>query len=357
MKESFFREVFPPPTYLTMPSVGLDVSDAAVHGIGLTQSDKGLTVGESFRREITPGLIVGGKIIKPKELIEELKIIKEEFDLQFVHVSLPERYGYVFPINIPATKRNEIRSILETKLVNNVPIPASEAVFDYTIIREEEWDGSSRLELGVSVYPREIVELYNEVFESAGLIPLRFEIEVDAIARSLVPEGDNSTYMIVDLGKRTTTLIIVSDGVVKFSSTIFTGGDALVSAIVKDLDVSLEEAERIKNNEGLIKSVNNSNQDKLFAEAESLRDEVRKHYEYWNSHYDSNGDNLIEKVLLCGGNASTPGLVEFMENEIAIGVVLANIFVNVNSFDDYIPDIPFDKSLTHAVSMGLALDM
>lgn len=211
--------------------------------------------------------------------------------------------------------------------------------------------------VGVSVYHREIVMQYVKAFQQAGMIPLSFEIETQASARSVVPRGDKGTCMVVDFGRSQAGLSIVHSGNLAFTATLNVGGDDLNRAIQKTFSVSLEEAERMKNEKGFINSEKNKELFvALISTVSAFKDELNKHYVYWHTHEDEVGKRkAIDKIFLCGGNANLPGLPEYLTVAMGVPVVRADVWTNVLSLDDSIPVIDFRHSLEYATTIGLAL--
>lgn len=355
MQRSLFYKVFPPPKFLKMPAVGLDISDNSIHFAELKEGKGGFVVGAFGEREIKKGVIEGGEIKNINELTRILSSLKEEFDLSFVNMSLPEQRAYLFKLRIPEMNYGDIRSNVELQIEDNVPISANEAIFDYDIIKEGN-DGQIDIEL--SVLPRSIVDEYLNVLEDSGLYPLSFEIEAQAIARSVVPSGDKGTFMIVDFGKTRSGISIVSNEITRFTSTVDIGGNSLTKAIEKTLKIKTDEAETVKREKGVMSREEN---EELFLTMMSivsvLKDEINKHYVYWHTHKDQYGRkrHKIEKIILCGGDANLSGLPEYLSTSLNVPVERANVMVNVNSFDRYIPDIDFNESLHYSTAIGLAL--
>lgn len=340
-----------------MPAAGLDISDKSVHFIELQESKDGFVVSNFGEKSIPLNVIEGGDIKNAGELIKVLFAIKEELRAPFVNVSLPEERAYLFTSRIPAMKKSEIRSSVELQIEDNVPIAARDAIFDYDIVNERVPDGG-QIEVELSVFPRGIIERYLEALKDAELRPLSLEIEAQAIARSVIPEGDLGTYMIMDFGKTRTGISVVSEGTTRFTSTLDIGGGALTKTIEQTLKVSSEKAEEMKKEKGVIRREENED---LFLSMMSLlgvlKEEVNKNYVYWHTHKDPYGKKRprIEKIILCGGDANLIGLPELLSSGLRVPVERANVMANVNSFERYIPEIDFNQSLHFATAIGLAL--
>jgi Tfp pilus assembly PilM family ATPase len=88
-----------------------------------------------------------------------------------------------------------------------------------------------------------------------------------------------------------------------------------------------------------------------------LRDEIAKNFMYWNTHQDEEGHEHppIKKIILCGGDSNLIGLSEYLSISMKIKVEMGDVWTNIVNKEKYIPEIGFNKSLTFAAALGLAL--
>ena len=64
----------------------------------------------------------------------------------------------------------------------------------------------------------------------------------------------------------------------------------------------------------------------------------------------------IERILMCGGDANIPGLLEYLSSGLDTPIAFANPWINIlPSFDKEIPPMTFNNSLRYATALGLAL--
>ncbi|MEK7558511.1 MAG: pilus assembly protein PilM [Patescibacteria group bacterium] len=354
MKQSLFRSLFPTPRFLQMPSVGLDISDKSVRFLGFVEGKGGFILGNYAEKKINPGIVESGKIKDERKIKEVLVTLKSEHKLDFVRVALPEEQAYLFLMNVPLVKKRQLRESILFQLEEHVPIKATDAVFDYEIINER----ADSFVVQVSVIPIQLVESYARIFTESGLRPVSFEVEAQAIARAVIPRGDRGTYMVVDFGQTRTGISIVSEGSVLFTSTIDVGGAMLTEAIAKEFGVDAREAEKIKRERGLGQEKENK---KIFSAIIStvaiFRDEINKHFIYWHTHKETDQyiRRPIEKLILCGGDSNLHGLIDYLARSLRMKVELANVWGNVSTPLQYIPEIAFRDSLTYATAVGLAL--
>lgn len=354
MERSKFYKFFPPPKFLQMPAVGLDISDVSMRFCELVESRHGLRIGRYGEWPIPHGVIESGEIKKPIELRKIFTDFRKKFNLDFVAVSLPEEKAYLFNQHLPSMRRSEIRGAIELTLEEHVPIKVGEAIFDYEILQETD----TVTKVGVSVLSQSLVNGYTEAFSGTGITPVTFEIEAQSISRSVVPYGDKQAYMIVDFGKTRTGIAIVVNEAVQFTATISIGGGTLTDAISKNLHVSYEEAEKIKREKGVLGGVANEDFSlAIMSTISILRDELVRHHSYWSAHDDefNKARPIIQKIFLCGGDSNLAGFIDYLAAGLPVPVTLANVMINVNSLEQYVPEISFNDSLRYATAIGLAL--
>jgi type IV pilus assembly protein PilM len=349
-----FFSYLPPPALLSMNAAGVDISDRSVKFIVLERRRNSFAVTRYGDYPLPPGVVVGGEIRSPEGLAEELRKLKEKEDLSLIRISIPEQRGYLFQTTLEGITSTDARSVIEFQLEEHVPLSPSEALFDAELI-EGKRQGS--LSFVVTAFPEKVVSLFASTYRAAGLSPLSVEIEAQAIARSLIPQGDSGTFLIVDFGDTHTGLSVVSRGIVHYTSTIEVAGKSLTSAISKCFSVSLEQAEDIKRKNNYFEECENKEVlDSLMTTMSVLRDEVTRHYEYWNNRTEKEPDvPKIEQVLLCGGNANLHGLSEYLAAGLRVPVSIGNVWTNVASSHDYIPPIGAESALGYATAIGLAL--
>lgn len=357
-KDRLFYEFFSPPAFLDMPAIGLSISDTAISVIELVRKKDAYAVGRFGRSILPSGAISGGYVNDKDSVVVELRRMKETMKLDFIHASLSEEKAYLFDTRIPYVQKKEIRGTLEFKLEENVPIPASEAIFDYTVIPRHISSHNNHIDVNVTVLPRKVVDTYIELITEAGLIPLSFEIEAQAVARAVVPRGDTGTYLVVNFGENKTGLFIVSNEVVHFTSTVGIGGANITAAIAKYLSVSIKEAEVVKREHAALKD--RKNMDLFFSlmnAISALKDEVNKLSMYWHTHKDGAGEmgQKIQKIVLSGRDAGLSGFDDYLSLSLGLPVTVGNVWVNTFSFHEYVPPLTLGESLDYAAAIGLAM--
>lgn len=356
---STLEKIIPPPTFLLMPSTGVDISDTSLKYIRFAPNAKHGTTRklEAWGEIAIPdGVLNRGQVLDPKKLTAVLEEFKAKTGSDQIRVSLPEERAYLFETEIKrSTPAKEIRGLLEFRLEENVPIPAREAFFDYDILEDHTTDQSLRVV--VAAYSRETILNYYDACIAAKLTPVSFEVEAQAMVRAALPAHSTGTHMLVDFGKTRTGIGIVSDGVLMYTSTIDFGGSQLTDILRKELgDISEEEITVIKNTQGLIKGVLDSRcYDALISTISVIKDELATRIQYWHATESAENERRVTSVMLCGGSINLKGLPEYLTEALGVRTERANVWQNAFSLDEVIPPIDLRHSYGYATAIGLAL--
>lgn len=357
---SGLTKILPPPSFMTLPSIGVDISDTSMKYVSFVPSlrknhEKVLSQWGDI--EIPANILERGEILNPKSLSDVLKEFKSRTKADYIRVSLPEERAYIFETEI---KKNvppkEIKSLLEFRLEENVPIPAREAIFDYEILPSYEND--NLVKVVVVAYHWETVMRYFDVCTEAGLTPLSFEVEAQAMARAVVPEADQEeVVMLVDFGKTRTGVGIVSSGTLFYTSTIDIGGGQLSQVLRKVLgDLPESELTNLKNTYGLIGGLEDTKiYDALVPTISIIKDEIVMRMQYWHQRGKSRSARRIKKIIISGGSVNLRGLPEYLTEVLGVSCMRANVWEN--AFDTSLTIPPIDKrySYGYATAIGLAL--
>lgn len=348
--------LFSAPEFLSMPAVGLDISADAVRFIELKQKGENLEVSRYASRNFPMGIIANGHVQDKKRLQDVIASLAYEYKLSFANVSLPEEQAYLANMRIPRVPVNQVRGTIELSLEEHVPISGADATFDYIIIGEGSGQKKEGIDVVVSVLPRTAVEEYLEIFHGTGITPKAFEFESQAMARSIIPKGDNGTFLVVDIGKMVTDVFVAANGVVQFSASLDIGGHNMTQAIEKALKVTYDEAEALKVKHGLIGGTKEEQvRTELLTVISDLRSRILRHYSYWQTHHGDKVGGNIESVYLTGGGANLKGVAEFIAMALDVQVKIANPWVNVCSFEKYVPPLAMHESHGYTAAIGLAL--
>ena len=349
----FLESQFVAPRYLTMPTAGIDISASGIKVTSLKKSRKGLILDRYGEEPLPEGAIVGGEIVNHEVVIQTLRDISQKYKVQHANITLPEARSYLFEADVSGSTAEEWRTEVEQHLDEYVPLPPSEVTFD--VVPVSSLDGKTHL-AGVGV-ARRVVDLALSVFDEAHIVIHAIEGETFAAPRALLPHGNTETVLIIDFGRTTTKLVVVSNRIPIFATTLDIGGHAITIAIQKALGISEEEAKKVKAEKGLIAgSENDGYLDAMLTTVSAIREEIVKRLEYWQGRAaEGTAHPPVTRAILAGGNATVRGLAEYFESALHVPVELGDVFTNLAKREDWLPPIDYMESLAYATAIGLAL--
>lgn len=322
MHSSLFFRLFPPPKFMIMKHVGLEISDDALHYLEYRPTGHGQVIKSFSVADLPANVIDGGDIKDDKALIAALSACRAKNGFSYVKVSIPEEKAYLFLTEVTDAELASIEQHIEFKLEENVPLSGADAVFYYDVIPRAP--GATTTKVSVSVVPRAYVEHHIEILGAAGLRPVAFEVAPKAIARAIIPREARGSQLIVHIMNRKTGMYIVSNGVVCFTSTWGTGSRSLPA-------------------------------DSHPSYTALLSAEINRVYTYWASHGATSG-SAIDQILLLGHDAAQyENDLQNIIPDISVATHIANIWQNAFSIEHYIPPLNRNQSLDFAVVAGLAL--
>ncbi len=347
------RLEFAPPRYLTLPAAGIDISASGVKLALLNEHVHGIELAAFGEERLLPGAITGGEITDRAAVGNAIRALVRAHRVKFANIALPEARSYLFEADVPGKGVAEWRTAVESHLDEYVPLPPAEVTFDIACL-------SSRKEkaqiVGVG-YARRVIEETLSLFDEVGVEVRSIESETFSAPRALLPHGDKGTALIIDIGRTTTKLIIVSGRIPRFATTLEIGGHALTLAVQKHFGVTEEEAKRVKAERGLVSGeANDEYIAAMLSTVSVIREEIVRRLDYWQTRTASaNVHDPVTRAILVGGNATVRGLSEYLETSLKIPVELGDVFTNLASRDHWLPPLDYLESLAYAPAIGLAL--
>lgn len=341
---------------MEMPAVGIEITDTVVRFAELKNHLGQNQLGRFGEVVLPAGTVEKGHVQKPEELLKVLRKIRQENKFTFVKCSLPEEESYLFKLTIPKglNQCEEIRQNIEFRLEENVPLTVAESVFDYFLIDKN----NGEQEASVSVVPLTIVETYTELLTKAGFQVISYDVESKAVAKAVIKRGDLSPYLVINIKDRSTTIMIIENGVVQYTTTASIGGYDITEAIKRNMAISFEEAKKRKDELLFVESKDSIELFNILINfVAAIKDETEKFYSFWRSRKFENGrvGGEIKKAYLCGKDSALVGFEKYLTIGLKVEVELCDVWQNVFSPNDFLPEIKFLDSLNYAVPVGLFL--
>jgi len=151
----------------------------------------------------------------------------------------------VFPryVKLPPVTPDKIAQIVKYEAQQNVPFPINEVVWDYQLVGQE----TGELSVLLVAVKGDLVKNLTDCVEAAGLDPVLVDVSPLALFNTVRYNYSDlpGCTMILDMGARSTNVVFVEGNKI-FSRSIPVAGMAITKDVMKEFELSFEEAEQLK---------------------------------------------------------------------------------------------------------------
>ncbi len=154
---------------------------------------------------------------------------------------------------------------------------------------------------------------------AGGKTPMVVDIDAFALQNCFEVNYDpdpSQTVALLNIGASVMNINIVRGGTPLFTRDVSVGGNQYTDALQKELDLSFEDAERLKKG-GTLPASAKSIAAILRSVSDILILEIQKTFDFFRA--TATGEN-IQQIYVAGGTARVPGLVDLLREEFAMPV-------------------------------------
>jgi len=185
----------------------------------------------------------------------------------------------------------------------------------------------SKVEILLSSIPNNFIEQRLDLLEGIGLNVIAFEPDNLALTRALLPTNATAPTVIVDMGSKSTDIVISMDGAPRLTRAIPTGTEAILKAAMQNLNVDEKQAEQFVFKFGI-------NKDKLEGQVyqaiistlDVLTNEIDKSIKFFQARYVG---VKLDRLIVSGGAAVLPELPLYLANRFGLNVEISNAWRNI----------------------------
>lgn len=238
-----------------------------------------------------------------------------------IAIGLPAGKTFTAIIEVPNAPRKQLENTIKYEVDKYIPMSVDEAEFDYTILGVSPND-PSKAEVLLSSTSKDYAESMMELIESLGLNVIAQEPEPLAMARALLPVGSKEARMMIDLGEKSTDIVVMYESVPRLVRSVPGGLSKLVKTVAQTLSVREDQARRFILKFGL-------SQDKLEGQVframeqdlENFAQELTNSVRFFQTKY---ANVPVIGIVLSGFAGVIPFIAEYMEAKTGIQTVQGN---------------------------------
>ncbi len=336
--------------------IGIDISDRSIKVVQLANDSSHRLLSHHVlslpSQAVTNGIVVETGVVQ-SALQEALKLAGISLRTKdAVVASIPETQSFLRVIEIPDMDEEEIAEAIKWEIVQHIPFGLENVYVDWQPLKGAgHVDKGEKQEVQVGVAQKKVVDSLYGAFSTLPLDLAAFELESQALVRSLISPDMRSKQgiLLVDIGDSVTDVVIHDHGAMRFSATLQKGIDYLAATIDA-------EAGRALRGDPAAVSEDDRQQlaEKLLPALEELVIEINGVVEFYNS---IDTKHVVREIKLTGGGSNIPGLnIAFLKHFDDVHIQQGNPWVNIlSSMATAKPPMNLRESVRYTTALGLAL--
>lgn len=243
-----------------------------------------------------------------------------------VAVGIPSSKVFTAVADVERLPLHELAKAIPLQADSFVPTPLAESKMDWALVGDSPTD-KTKQEIILSSVTNKYVEDRLDMLESIGLNVVAFEPDNLAMARALAAP-DAAPQLILDVGRTTTDLVILTNGEPHLTRNIATGMEAIIRAAKQNLNVDDKQAEQFVFKFGMSKEkLEGQVYQAINGVVDILVGEIEKSIKFFQTRYT---DAKIERMIVTGGAAVMPEFPLYLANKFGANVEIGNAWRNVS---------------------------
>jgi type IV pilus assembly protein PilM len=331
--------------------IGLDIGSMSIRAVETARTKDGHVITNFGQVPLPAGAVQGGVVQDDKAVTAALRHLWQthRFRNRNVVLGITNPQIVVREMSVSNLPEREMRQSLPFQVRDALPLAVERSLLDFYPLEDP---GRNETVRGLLIAaPKEAVLVAVRAIERAGLKVVRVDLASFALLRA-ASWLDDTVEAIVDIGARSTTVVVHVDGVPAIVRIVPRGGAEITEMVADRLGATVPEAEALKCRVGLHTEEGPETAEVVRDAIRPLVNEIRSSFTYLNT---GDRQTRVGRLALSGGGSQLPGLVDALSEQLGIEVVLANPVIRIRdvrrnkhgSLDQFRPSA--------AISIGLTL--
>jgi type IV pilus assembly protein PilM len=337
------------------PYLSVDIGSSSIKVVEVRGRTGQLRLTNAATLPTPPSAIQNNMVYEAAAVAEATRALTESHGMRArkVITAVPGPAVIIKRVTLPAQSERELENTILFEAGNFIPEDLDNVNLDYQIT--DYLDDGKRMDVLLVAAKKDLVSSYTETVRAAGLLPVVIDVDYFALENMFETNYEpalDRAIALVNIGARYSSINILKSGRSTFTGDVPVGGRDISEALVRDLNVSVEEAE-------VLKAGGTSDQvpaDQVAAVSGSAAAAVIEEIHHALSFFwTAATDETIDAVYLSGGTARMPGLAQQLSERVQAPVEIANPFAHIDI--DRGVDTPElrERASEFAVAMGLAV--
>lgn len=331
---------------------GLDIGSTALRAVELKGTGPSRVLYKYAYMPIDPRIVLSDSKTDQQHLTQAIAqlIGQAKFSTKDVVVGVPSSRVFTTVADVERLPDRELAKSIRYQADALIPTPLNESKIDWAIMGDSPID-KTKLEILLTSVPNDFIERRLDLIESAGLNVVAFEPDNLALVRSLAEPAATAAYVVLDVGHKSTDIVVVYGGMPRLTRSIPTGMEAVVRTAMQNLNVDEKQAEQFVMKFGLSREKLEGQVFQAISGAiDIVTSEIEKSIKFFQTRYANVG---IERLVVTGGGSVLPEFPLYLANKFVINVEIGNPWRGVQFSPDRQNEL-LSVANQFSVAVGLA---
>lgn len=336
--------------------IGLDIGSSSVKAVELRKKGEGYELANVGLERLAQDTVVDGAIMDSGEVSRAIEKIFNEnrIKIKSVATSVSGPSVSAKRISVPAADEDELANAIAYEAQQHIPFDMTEVNLSYVPLGPAA--SGSGMEVMVVAVKQEKIRNQTDALHQAGKTPVKVDIDAFALQNAFEVNYDippEQSVALLNIGASLMTINIIRGGQPLFPRDVTMGGNQYTDALQKELDLSFDDAERLKKGEEVPNVSAEAKSSHIRAVSDILLLEIRRTFDFFRQ---TNPSDAIQQIYVAGGTARIEGLVDLLKEEFNIPVEIMNPFRKIGvDYAKIDKDFIEESASRLSVAVGLAL--
>lgn len=263
---------------------------------------------------------------KLAQAIQEL-LTQANIATRNVAVGIPSNRVFTTVVDIDRIEPKEIASTIKYQADSLIPTPVAESKIDWGLLGDSPVD-KTKIEILLTSVANKYLEDKLDMLESIGLNVIAFEPDSMALSRAVIAADAVTPQMVVDVGFKSTDIVVTMNGAPRLSRSIPTGLEAILKSATQNLNIDEKQAEQFVFKFGLSKDkLEGQIYHAIIGTVDALMSEIEKSIKFFQTRY---ANTKIDRIIVTGAASTLPEFPLSIANKFAVNVEIGNAWRNVS---------------------------
>src|SRR5580698_4414187 len=227
--------------------VGLDIGSSSIKAVELKNTKQGYELVSFGIEPLAQDTVVDGAIMDAPLVAASIGTIfdNQEIKTRNVATAVSGHSVIVKRVSLPSMSEDQLYDRIQSEASQHIPFDITDVNLDYQLLESVD----AQMDVLLVAVKKDKILNHTNVLAQAGKTPTVVDIDAFALQNCFEMNYDpdpGQTVALLNTGASVMNINIVRGGIPLFTRDVSVGGNQYTDALQKELDLSFEDAEKLK---------------------------------------------------------------------------------------------------------------